>query len=283
MYAGRLGLKVIIFGREIGGTITLAHIVENYPGFKSINGMELSNKIKEHALVFNPEFVKKNIDKISKKGKDFLLNSNKERYLAKTVILSTGTIWKKLNIKGEKQFEKKGVHYCALCDGPFYKNKIVTVVGGSDSAVKEALFLSKIASKVFIICRGEKIKPEPINLERLRKIKNIEIIKKTNILEFIGDNNLRKIKLDKKYKNSYKLKLDAVFVDIGRIPITEIAKNIGVKLNKNKEIITNKLMKTNISGFFAAGDVTDTSFKQAITAASDGSIAAYSAYEYLSS
>ncbi len=281
MYARRFNLEVVVFGREIGGTIALAGNVENYPGFKSVSGMELSNKIKEHAIAFKPEIIKENVKKISKKGKCFLIDTGKRVYEAKAVIFSTGTDWRKLNVKGEKEFERKGVHYCALCDGPFYKKKTVAVVGGGDGAVKEALLLSNIASKVYIIYRKDKLMPEPINLERLEKTKNIEQINKANIVEFIGKGKLEKIKLDRKYKGSYEMDIDGVFVDIGRVPITEMARELKIRTNEKGEIITDKLMRTNIEGFFAAGDVTDTSFKQAITAASEGSTAAYSAYQYI--
>lgn len=281
MYARRLELKVHIFGLEVGGTIALAHIVENYPGFKSLTGMELSNKIKEHAQSFKPKFVYENVLKISKKGKCFIVETKNKKYHARAVILSTGTKWKKLDVPGEKEFEKKGVHYCALCDGPFYKNKVVAVVGGGDGAVKEALFLSKITKKVYIIYRSKELRPEPINLERAKKARNIKFIKNTEVLEILGKEKFEKIRLSKKYNNSYELAIDAVFVDIGRIPQTGLAKPLGVKMNKKGEIVTDKLMKTNIPGFFAAGDVTDTPFKQAITAASEGSTAAYSAYQHI--
>ena len=163
----------------------------------------------------------------------------------------------------------------------FTKKKTVAVVGGGDGAVKEALLLSNIASKVYIIYRKDKLMPEPINLERLEKTKNIEQINKANIVEFIGKGKLEKIKLDRKYKGSYEMDIDGVFVDIGRVPITEMARELKIRTNEKGEIITDKLMRTNIEGFFAAGDVTDTSFKQAITAASEGSTAAYSAYQYI--
>ena len=163
----------------------------------------------------------------------------------------------------------------------FTNKKTVAVIGGADSAIKEAIYLASLAKKVYIIYRGEQVHPEPINLERLKKIKNIEIIKKTNLKEIIGKEKLEKVTLDNPYKNSNELALDAVFIDIGHIPMTGLAKEIGLKLNKKNEIITSKLAQTNVEGVFAAGDVTDTPFKQAIVAASEGSIAAFSAFEYI--
>ena len=276
MYAGRLGLKPTIFEPGIvGGTITLTDIVENYPGFKSLTGQQFADKIKEHAMVYKPKILSQKVIKISKTGNCFLINN---KYKARSVILATGTEWKKLNVPGEKELKGRGVHFCALCEGPFYKNKIVAVIGGADSAAKEALTLSKIAKKVYIIYRGDKIHPEPINLKRVQATKNIEIIPNTNVKQILGKNKVEKVLLDTKKE----LILDAVFIDVGHLPMTQLAKDLGVKLNKNKEVIADKLMQTNISGFFVAGDVSDTPFKQAITGASEGSIAAYSAYQYVS-
>jgi thioredoxin reductase (NADPH) len=282
MYAGRLGLKSHIFGSKMGGTIALASTVENYPGFKSISGMDLSNKLKEHAMVFNPEIINKEIVKIKKHEKGFHVYTKKEAYHAKGIILATGTEWKKLEIPGEKELTGKGVHYCALCDGFFYKGKTVAVIGGADSAIKEAIYLASLAKKVYIIYRKEQIHPEPIILKQMNKLKNIKIIKNTNLKKIIGKNKLEKIKLDNPYNDSDELILDGIFIDIGHIPMVGLAKGVGLKLNKKNEIITNKSTQTNIPGIFAAGDVTDTPFKQAIIAASEGSTAAFSAYQYIS-
>jgi len=281
MYAGRLGLKPTIFDAKMGGTVILTDTIENYPGFIKLSGMELSNKLKEHAMVFNPKLVNAYVQKISRKGNCFHVYTKKEIYHVKAIIIATGTIWKKLKVKGEKELSGKGVHYCALCDGPLYKDKLVGVVGGADSAIKESIQLSKIAKKIFIINRSKKIRPEPINLERLKKLKNVKIINNTNIMEILGNNKVERVKLDNEYKGSNELMLDAVFIDIGHIPITEIVKDIGVKLNKKGEVIADKLMNTNVPGVFPAGDVTDTPFKQAIIAAAQGATAAFSAYDHI--
>jgi thioredoxin-disulfide reductase len=281
MYAGRLGVKPYIFDPKMGGTLALAGDIENYPGFPSISGMELSNKLKEHAKIFNPEFITRSIAKIKTTTTGFHIYTKKDIYHTKAIILATGTEWRKLRIPGEKKLTGKGVHYCALCDGPFYKQKTVAVIGGADSAVKEAIYLASLAKKVYIIYRKENVHPEPITLERMKRLKNIEIIKNTNLKEIIGKEKLEKIKLDNPYNNSDELILDGIFIDIGHIPMTGLAKEIGLKLNKKNEIITNKSTETNITGFFAAGDVTDTPFKQAIIAASEGSTAAFSAYQYI--
>ena len=281
MYAGRFGLDVTVFDAKVGGTIILTDTIENYPGFKKLTGQELSDKIKEQAAQFKMKIVNKNVEKVINKHNCFYVDTKKQRYKTRAVILATGTNWRKLKVPGEKELDKQGVHYCALCDGPIYKNKILAIVGGGDSAAKEALTLANISSKVYLIARGAKIMPEPINYKRIMNTKNIEIIPNTEVIEILGKDKVEKIKLSKKYKGSNELKIGAVFIDIGRIPMTRLAKEIGVKLNKKGEVIADKLMQTNIEGFFVGGDVSDTPFKQAITAAAEGSTAAFSAYDHI--
>ena len=299
IYAARLGLKTLVLGAShgtelpVGGIITTTDIVENYPGFVKISGYKLAKKLEEHAKSYKNVIIKKErailIDKISD---GFLVKTDKVNYKSKTLLFATGTKWKKLDVPGSKEFANKGVSYCALCDAPLYKNKIVAVVGGSDSAVKDALLLTEYAKKVYIIYRGEKIHPEPINMERIKKNKKIEIINNTNLKKIKGKNSVTSIILDKPYKGktskrghfkgSKELKLDGVFVAIGHTILSELAEKIGVKVNGKKEIIINhKTSETNVPGIFAAGDVTDKQFKQLITGVADACTAAYSAYEYI--
>nr|MBI4156474.1 FAD-dependent oxidoreductase [Candidatus Woesearchaeota archaeon] len=283
MYCGRFGIKTLVLGESIGGTIILTDVVENYPGFIRLTGQELADKLKKHALDYK-EFVEikeQKIQDIKKTNNGFLVSDGKKTYRSKTIIYATGTKYRKLNVPGEKEFFSKGIHNCALCDGYAYRNKIIGVVGGSDSAAKEALLLTQYGKKVYIIYRGDKIHPEPINMERVKKNKKIEIIGKTNITEIKGDKKVTSVIFDKPYKGKKEFKLDALFVEIGHIPLTELAKKLGVKLDKNGEIIIDREAKTNIPGFFAAGDCVNTSFKQAIVGVGEAVSAAYSAYKYL--
>ncbi len=167
------------------------------------------------------------------------------------------------------------------CDGPLFRNKVLAVVGGSDSAAKEALLLTQYASKVYIIYRGDKIHPEPINEDRVKKNKKIEVIANTNITEIKGDKKVTHVILDKPYKGSKEFKLDGIFVEIGHIPLADFVKPIGVKLNQKGEIIIDRTSSTNVPGLFAAGDVVDTKFKQAITGVGEAVSATYSAYQYI--
>lgn len=281
MYAGRLNLNTLVIGENKGGTIASTTDVENYPGFTTITGLELAKKMEEHAKKFCATIIEEPVLKIKKEGKDFIAFTKTKKYISKTIIIATGTERRKLKVPGEDKFMNNGVHSCALCDGIFYRNKIVSVIGGSDSAAKEALLLTKYAKKVYIVYRREKIRPEPINYERILKNKKITIINNTNVLEVKGDKKVKSIILDKPYKNNKELNLDAVFIEIGQIPLSTIAKELKVKLNEKSEIIINRDSETNIQGLFAAGDVTDTEFKQAITGVAEAVTAAYSAYKYI--
>lgn len=289
MYAARLGLKTLVLGAShsselpIGGVITTTDLVENFPGFKRISGMELVKKIEEQARDYDLVTIKEEKAlEIKKSVHCFFVKTNKETYQTKTILFATGTKWRKLEVPGSKEFENKGVYYCALCDGPLFRNKIVAVVGSGDSAVKEAFVLSRYAKKVFLIVRGPKVHPEPINLNRLKKNKKVEVILNTNVIEMKGDNLLKKAILDKTYKGKKEINLDGIFISIGHLPISDLAKTVGVKLNEKGEIkINHETTETNIKGIFAAGDVTDTKFKQLIIGVADGCSAAYFAYEYI--
>ena len=286
MYAARLGLKTLILGHShgselpVGGVITTTNIVENYPGFTNITGHELAKKLEGHARSYDlVEIKNEEAIKVEKDDNSFLINN---KYQSKALLFSTGTKWKKLEVPGAQEFENKGVNYCALCDGPLFKDKIVAVIGGSDTAAKDALLLSEHAKKVYMIYRGEKIRPEPINSERIEKNKKIEVINNTNVVEVKGEDNVTSVLLDKVHNNKKELILDGVFVAIGHKILSELAKPLGVKTNDKGEIIINHMTsETNIPGILAAGDVTDKQFKQLITGVADGCTAAYSAYEYI--
>ena len=290
MYGARLGMKTLVLGSThgsespIGGVITTTNIVENYPGFIKLTGTEIAKKLEDHARSYDLVEIKtEKVTEVKKLAKCFSVKTDKASYKAKTVLFATGTKWKKLEVPGAKEFENKGVNYCALCDGPLFKDKIVGIVGGSDSAAKDALVLAEHATKVYMIYRGEQIHPEPINLERIKQNKKIEVINNTNVVEVKGDKLVTSFILDKEYNGSKELKAEGLFVAIGHIILSDLAKPLGVKLNKAGEIIIDhKTSKTNVQGVFAAGDVTDKEFKQLITGVADGCTAAYYAYEYTS-
>jgi len=286
MYAGRLNLKTLVFGATsgselpIGGVITLTDNVENYPGFKKLTGMELAQKIEEHAKEYNAEIKEERVEDISKEG-SFTVKTDKSEYSSKTVIFATGAKWRELPMKGAKEFKNKGVHYCALCDGAMFKDKVVAIIGGSDSAVKESLILAQHAKKVYIVYRKDKVRAEPVNENLVDKNEKIEIINNTNVTEIKGEVMVNKIILDKEYNESKELEVSGVFGAIGHIPLSDLAVKLGANINNKKEIIIDRDSKTNISGVFAAGDVVDSGFKQAITGVGEGVVAAHSAYQYV--
>ncbi|MCK5239181.1 MAG: FAD-dependent oxidoreductase [Candidatus Thorarchaeota archaeon] len=282
MYAARLELSVAVIGDVDGGTITLTDDVANYPGFKQLTGTELANEIKGHAEAY-PVYIETGTvqDLIKDEQGFFYVITDKKTYLSKSVLIATGMKERELEVPGHEELRNKGVSYCALCDAPLFKGKVVSVVGGSDAAAKEALLLAKYCSKVYLIYRKEQIRPEPVNARRIEKESKIEVITKTNVTEIIGTDRVTGVKLDKQYNGSDSLSMDGVFIAIGGIPYSELAVKIGVNVNEKGEIIIDRSSKTNILGVFAAGDVVDTEFKQAITGVAEGVHAAYQAYRYV--
>ena len=277
IYAARFAMDVLVIGKVFGGLIATTHVVENYPAITSISGSGLMEMFREHMLSLNIPYISDEIMSISNENDHFILHSFFQKFKAYSVCIATGSERKKLGIPGEEDYVGRGVSYCATCDGPFYKEKKVCVIGGSDSAAKEALFLSQNVKKVYIIYRGEEIRAEPINKQRVYNNDKIEIIYNTNVVEIKGENKVKSVIFD----NGKEFEIDGVFIEIGSIPNSDIAKNIGVKTNEKGEILINRKSETNIPGIFAAGDVADAPFKQAITGVSEGVIAAYSAFDYV--
>ncbi|QLJ52473.1 MAG: Thioredoxin reductase [Candidatus Fermentimicrarchaeum limneticum] len=281
MYGGRLGLKTLLLGEMMGGVMNFAHLVENYPGIESTTGMELAEKFKSHASKYSVEFKEERVEGAERTSNGFKVTTGSAAYEAKTLVFATGSEVRKLGVPGEKEFEGKGVHYCALCDGPLYRDRVVAVVGGSDSAAKEALLIAEYATRVYIIYRGEKMRAEEYNLKRVMSNPKIKLITKTSVVGIRGDKLVKSMMLDKEYERKKELKVDAVFIYVGRVPSSQLAAKLGVKLNERGEILTDKNSDTNVLGIFAAGDVTNSSFKQIIVGAGDGVKAAHSAYSYL--
>ncbi|MHC4740541.1 MAG: NAD(P)/FAD-dependent oxidoreductase [Planctomycetota bacterium] len=280
IYAGRFQLKTLLIAEKMGGTVLLTDDIGNYPGFKKITGLDLFRKIKEHAEDYDIDTLEKRAESIEKLSSGFAVATKDEKIETKAVIIATGTYLRRLGVPGEDKYANRGVHYCALCDGALYKNKVMGVVGGSDSAATEALLLSEYAKKVYIIYRKEKIRAEPVTAKRVEQNDKIEIINNTNITEIKGEKLLKSVILDKPYEGSNELQLDALFIQVGQIPHSDLAAAAGVAVNEKKEIIVNRDSETNIPGIFACGDVVDGKFKQAITGVAQAVTAAHSAYEY---
>jgi len=282
IYARRFLMKTLVIGELIGGLITTTHLVENWPGEKRITGIDLMKKIEGHARAFDAEIINDRVVSVNKSSDGFIVKTADKSFKSKTLVFATGTVHRKLGVPGEKEFSGRGVSYCATCDGMFFKDKIVGVVGGSDSAAKEALLLSEYAKKVYIIYRRAKIRAEPVNVKRVEaKVKQgkIEIINNTNVVEVKGDKKLTHVVFD----NGKEFPLDGLFIEIGLVPQNDLAKSIGVKLNDKGEIIIDRYSRTNVKGVYAAGDCADAPFKQAITGSAEGVIASFSAYDLINS
>ncbi len=281
VYAARFRLKTAILASEVGGIVVNAPLLENWPGIKSISGAEFMERMVEHVKGFGVEIMQTEVREIKTKGKNFMIKTDDAELESRTVLLATGTEHRKLGVSGEEEFHGKGVSFCAVCDAAFFRDKIVAVIGGSDSAAKEALLLSEYAKQVYIIYRRERIRAEPINAERVEKKGNIEVIGSTNVMEIKGDKFVESVTLDKAYDGSRNLPVDGVFVEIGYEPRSELAKGLGLKLDKEGQIIADRHSRTSVPGAYAAGDVTSDGFKQVITAAAQGVMAANSAYQYI--
>jgi thioredoxin reductase (NADPH) len=284
IYASRYRINHLVLGQILGGAPLEAHKIENYPGFISISGSELMEKFLEQVKNLKAEIRQTEVVNIEKKDQEFeITDSENRKYQAKAIILALGTKRKKLNIPGEEKFLGKGVSYCAICDAPFFKNKIVAIIGGSNAAVSSALYLTDYAKEVYIIYRGDELKAEPILKERTEKNSKIKIIYQTNILEIKGKEKVEGVVLDRTYKNVKELSLDGVFIEIGSTPTISLVLKLGIEIDEDNYIKVDEHQATNIDGVYAAGDITNGSAKlrQIVTACAEGAVAATSVYLYL--
>ena len=239
IYAARFAMDVLIVGKTFGGLIATTHIVENYPAVTSISGQGLMEMFREHMNSLNIPYISDEIRNIEKVDDHFELHSFFQKFKAYSICIATGSERKKLGIPGEEELAGRGVSYCATCDGPFYNDKNVCVIGGSDSAAKEALYLSQNTKKVYIIYRGDEIRAEPINKKRVSENEKIEIIYKTNVVEIKGEGTVKSVIFD----NGREFEIDGVFIEIGSIPNSDLAKRIGVDTNvKGEPVWTARLM-----------------------------------------
>ncbi|WP_221566867.1 thioredoxin-disulfide reductase [Alkalihalobacillus sp. TS-13] len=284
VYTSRANLSTLMIERGIpGGQMANTEDVENYPGYDHILGPDLSNKMFEHAKKFGAEYeygdVKEIID--GEEYKTVKAGGGKE-YKARSIIIGTGAEYKKLGIPGEKELSGRGVSYCAVCDGAFFKNKELVVVGGGDSAVEEGVYLTRFASKVTIVHRRDKLRAQKILQDRAFDNEKIDFIWNHTVKEINADNNkVGSVTLvSTEDGGEREFKTDGVFIYIGMIPLNEAIKDLGIT-NENGYVETNSEMETKIPGIFAAGDIREKTLRQIVTATGDGSIAAQSAQHYV--
>lgn len=286
IYAVRFGLNTLVLERsEISGQIALADIVENYPGFPAISGLELMEKYKAHAQEVGVETKIADVLSVRTEEEKKIISTDSGDLESKAVIIATGANPKHLNVPGEKEFISKGVSYCAICDGPFFRNKTVVVVGGGNTAITDAILLSKTARKVYLIHRRDRLRAAKILQDRAFAIPNIEFILNTRILEIMGSSGgIRRVEKvifeDLKSGEQRELATDGVFIYVGIHPNTEI---IDVEKDEEGFIRTNRFLETSEKGIYAAGDCRDTPIWQLVAAVRDGALAATAASVYLDS
>ncbi|MDR1417923.1 MAG: thioredoxin-disulfide reductase [Endomicrobium sp.] len=281
IYASRARLHTLLIEKSgCGGHMTVTDQLENYPGFNGgINGFDLAVKLEEQAKDFGAKIIYDEVTNIED-GKIKRVVTVNTSYQTKTIIIASGTHIKKMNIPGESAFIGKGVSFCATCDAPFYKNKNVAVIGGGDSAIQEAIYLSKFARNITIIHRRASLKATKILQERLLSYSNISVIYDSVPIEIIGKDVVEKIKIANiKTNNVEEVKTDGVFVFIGLLPNTDFLADI--TLDNKGYIVTDENMNTSIVGIFACGDVRKKHLRQVVTAASDGAQAAVSVGHYI--
>ena len=286
MYASRQGLKTLIITKDIGGQALLTNDIENYPAFEHVGGFELMNRFEQQAKNFGAEFVYEEVSSIQEhKIRQFTIKTTtNSQYDTRTVILAFGKTPRDLNVPGEKELNGKGVSYCAVCDGPLFKNKTVSVVGIGESALEAAIYLKQLASKVNIIHRSDKPigSEETIDLLQQQQFNSkISFIANSVVKSINGSSKVESLTLfNSKTSSESKIAVDGVFVEMGYIAKTDIVKDL-VQLNDNQEIVVDKYCATSCEGIFAAGDVTDVPYKQAVISSGQGAIAALSAYNYI--
>jgi len=285
IYAKRAGIDTVLIEKSLpGGIITTTDRVENYPGFPDgISGMELGQRLEDQAKRFGLDIV------FGKAIKLEVINSIKEiyteehSYSSKAVIIATGSEPKKLGIPGEETFIGKGVSYCATCDGPFYKDKNVAVIGGGNGALEEALFLTKFAKLVTVIHRRGDLRADKVLQDKAAANPNIFLKLNTVVDEIKGDDKIRSLKLTDTLSNKKaSINVDGVFIYAGLKPNTDFIKDI-IKLDENGFILTDEKLATNIPGVFAAGDIRKKGLRQVVTSVADGAIAVASVKEWLES
>lgn len=283
VYASRANLATLMIERGIpGGQMANTEEVENYPGFETILGPELSTKMFEHAKKFGAEYVYGDVSEVVDGEEYKVIKAGSKEYKTRSIIITTGAEYKKMGVPGEKELGGRGVSYCAVCDGAFFKNKNIVVVGGGDSAVEEGVYLTRFANKVTIVHRRDKLRAQKILQDRAFANEKIDFIWNHTVKQVNEkDGKVGSVTLTSTVDGSeQELAADGVFIYIGMLPLTEPFKNLGI-LNEQGYIATNDQMETSVKGIYAAGDVREKMLRQIVTATGDGSIAAQSAQVYV--
>ncbi|MGI5826898.1 MAG: NAD(P)/FAD-dependent oxidoreductase [Patescibacteria group bacterium] len=282
IFSTRREMKTLIIGKQLGGQVVWASEIENYPGFKNISNFEFIERLHDQALSFGAELKTAEVVRLEKMADEtFKVYTNKEEFLAKTVILTIGLSPRRLAVAGEVELMGHGVSYCANCDGPLYRGKTVVVIGGGNSAFDSAEMLSKIANQVYLVHRNQNFKAFESLITEVKERENITIIADAVVKEIAGDSKVEKIVYELPGGEVKELAVDGVFIEIGRIAHTDVVADL-VDRDDSLQLVVNNLMETKTPGLFAAGDVTNKSeYKQITVAVGQATTAALSAYKYL--
>lgn len=277
LYAARAGKKVLILENEsIGGQIATSPKVENYPGFSEISGMEFSDRLYEQASALGVELELDKAEKITDNGDNKTVKTEYGEFTCKAVIIATGVKHRHLGIEAEEKYMGRGVSYCAVCDGAFYKGKDVAVVGGGNSAVQSAIMLSNICNKVYLIHRRDEFRCEKKLSDEVRAIENIELVLSSTVQDLKGEDKLTTVIIENKSGETEEISAEGLFVLVGQIPENGAFADI-ITLDESGYIVAGEDCKTNVDGVFAAGDCRTKAIRQLTTAAADGSVAALAA------
>lgn len=282
LYAARSGLSVLVLEKlSAGGQMTNTEQIDNYPGFpEGIGGFELGERMQKGALRFGAENQFSEVKSVELSGQVKIVRTRKKEFQARTVVLAAGAYPRKTGVEGEDRFAGRGVAYCAACDGMFYKDKTVAVYGGGNSAVEDALLLSRICKKVYLIHRRDALRATKVYQDALLG-SSVELVWNSRVTAFLGDKHLTGVEIeDTKTGEKRELSLDGIFVSIGRIPDTGLFEG-QVDMDEAGYLIADETTRTNLPGVFAAGDVRTKQLRQVITAAADGAAAAWNAEQYL--
>lgn len=283
LYGKRAGLKTLILEKYMpGGQMAESHNIENYPGFEEgIDGFSLGEKMMKQAVRFGAESKYKEVLSVSLNENPKIVETKDETFYGKTIVIATGAKPRELGLENEKALVGKGVAYCASCDGMFYKGKVVSVIGGGDTAVGDALLLSRVAKKVVLVHRRDTLRATKIYHDAIMNADNIEIKWNSVASELLYEDKLKGIRLKNvKTEEEEILECDGMFVSIGRKPVTEFLEG-QLKLSEGGYILADETTKTNIEGVFAIGDVREKKVRQVVTAVSDGAVSVHMAEEYL--
>ena len=281
IYSARQGMNTLLITKDIGGQGLLTTDIQNYPGFNSISGFDLASKFQEQASLYGVKYVYDEVTNISSDGNLFKIKTFSGEFESEGLILAFGKTPRDLNVKGEEKLKGLGVSYCSICDGPLYKNKEVAVAGAGDHALQAALYLSTVASKVYVIQKGARISGNEEMINEVKAHENVVFLTEREIIEILGVKNVEALLLkNQKSGTEEELKIEAVFVEMGYVAKTAFIKDL-VTLNASGEVTVDQFCATSHPGIYACGDVTNIPYKQAVISAGQGSIAALSCINYI--